>query len=132
SAVDTSGNEGEKSDPASATTMGENTMHVASIDMWYEEKGFWIWRWYDVYTKVTVHDSSGSPLSGVTVYLDMTLPDGSHSTGNADTGSDGTVTFVYQYGDSGTYISTVTDLQKTDYTYVPDDNVETSETLTVP
>ncbi|MHA1245737.1 MAG: S8 family serine peptidase [Candidatus Thorarchaeota archaeon] len=132
SAVDTSGNEGEKSDPASATTMGENTMHVASIDMWYEEKGFWIWRWYDVYTKVTVHDSSGSPLSGVTVYLDMTLPDGSHSTGNADTGSDGTVTFVYQYGDSGTYTSTVTDLQKTDYTYVPDDNVETSETLTVP
>ncbi|MGD2073114.1 MAG: S8 family serine peptidase, partial [Candidatus Thorarchaeota archaeon] len=29
SAVDTSSNEGEKSDPASATTLGENTMHVA-------------------------------------------------------------------------------------------------------
>ncbi len=34
---------GEKSDPATATTLGENTMHVAAIDMWYEKKGFWIW-----------------------------------------------------------------------------------------
>ncbi|MCF2137373.1 MAG: S8 family serine peptidase [Candidatus Thorarchaeota archaeon] len=132
SAVDTSSNEGEKSDPASATTLGENTMHVAAIDMWYEKKGFWIWTWYDVYTKVTVHDSAGSALSGVTVYLDMTLPDSSHSTGNADTGTDGAVTFVYQYGDAGTYTSTVTNLVKSGYTYSSGDNAETSETLSVP
>ena len=134
SAVDTSNNEGAKSDPASATTLGAtpNTMHVASIDMWYEKVTWWFWYWYDVYTKVTVHDSAGNPLSGVTVYLDMTLPDGSHATGNADTGTDGTVTFVYQYGDAGTYISTVTDLVLTDYTYNSADNVETSETLVVP
>ncbi len=134
SAVDTSGNEGEKSDPASATTEegSANTMHVASIDMWYQKGGFWIFVWYDVYTKVTVHDGTGSPLSGVTVYLDMTLPDGSHATGNADTGTDGTVTFVYQRGGTGTYTSTVTNLVKTGYTYNSADNVETSETLTVP
>ncbi|MHA1771056.1 MAG: fibronectin type III domain-containing protein, partial [Candidatus Thorarchaeota archaeon] len=132
SAVDTSSNEGDKSDPASATTLGENTMHVAAIDMWYEKNGFWIWTWYDVYTKVTVHDSTGSALSGVTVYLDMTLPDGSHSTGNADTGTDGTITFVYRYGDAGKYTSTVTDLVKSGYTYSSGDNVESSETLMVP
>ncbi len=133
SAVDTTGNEGEKSDPATATTYGDNTMHVASIDMWYEEVRWWIFiLGYDVYTKVTVHDQSNNPLEGVDVYLDMTLPDGSHATGNAQTGADGTVTFVYQTGPSGTYTSTVTNLVLSGYTYDSGSNVETSETLTVP
>ncbi|MHA1778269.1 MAG: S8 family serine peptidase [Candidatus Heimdallarchaeaceae archaeon] len=134
SAVDTSGNEGPKSDPASATTQEgtANTMYVYAIDMWYEPVYWWIFLLgFDVYTKVTVHDSLGNPLAGVTVYLDMTLPSGSHATGNADTGTDGTVTFVYQRGGYGTYTSTVTDLVKTGYTYDPSTNVETSESITI-
>ncbi|TFG15462.1 hypothetical protein EU537_00145 [Candidatus Thorarchaeota archaeon] len=109
-----------------------DTLYVASIDMWYEEFRFWFWRWYDVYTEVTVHDGTGSPLSGVTVSIDMTLPSGSHATGSADTGSDGTVTFVYESGDQGTYTSTVTNLEKTGYTYDSSSNVESSESLSVP
>ncbi len=108
-----------------------DTMHVASIEMWYESFGFWFWRWYDVYTKVTVHDGFGNTLAGVTVYLDITLPSGSHATGSADTGSDGTVTFVYESGGRGTYTSTVTDLVLTGYEYVSGDNVETSESITI-
>ncbi len=133
SAVDTAGNEGTKSDPASATTYGDNTMHVASIDMWYEPVRWWFWIiGYDVYTKVTVHDQNGNALEGVDVYLEMTLPGGSTATGNALTGADGTVTFVYQQGGKGTYTSTVTNLVKSGYTYDSGSNVETSETLTVP
>ncbi|MBD3407962.1 MAG: S8 family serine peptidase [Candidatus Lokiarchaeota archaeon] len=109
-----------------------DTMHVASIAMSYEEVRWWFWViGYDVYTEITVHDGNGNPLEGVTVYLEMTLPDGSTATGNADTGTDGTVTFVLEQGDSGTYTSTVTDLQKTGYSYVSSDNVETSESLTI-
>lgn len=135
SAVDTSSNEGEKSDPASATTYGDNSMHVASIDMWYEEVTWWYWViGYDVYTQVTVHDQNGDPLEGATVYLEMSLPGGGTATSSGDTGTDGTVTFVYEAGSSetGTYTSTVTDVVKTSYTYAESQNVETSESLTVP
>ncbi|MHA1399585.1 MAG: S8 family serine peptidase [Candidatus Heimdallarchaeaceae archaeon] len=135
SAVDNSGNEGVKSDPASATTqdVSENSMYVSAIDMWYEPVYWWFWIiGYDVYSKITIHDNFGNPLSGATVYLDMTLPSGSHATGSADTGTDGTVTFIYQQGSSGTYISTVTDVVKIGYTYDSSMNVETSETLSVP
>lgn len=134
SAVDTSGNEGQKSNPVSATTQegSANVMYVYAIDMWYQPVYWWIFLLgYDVYTKITVHDGNGSPLAGVTVYLDMTLPSGSHATGSADTGTDGTVTFRYQRGSSGTYISTVTNLVKTGYTYDSSMNIETSESITI-
>jgi hypothetical protein len=134
SAVDTENEEGPKSDPASATTQGQtsNVMYVYSIEMWSEPVYWWIFLiGHDVYTKVTVYDQNNNPLEGVTVYLDLTLPSGSHSTGNAITGSDGTVTFIYERGASGTYTSTVTDLVKTNYVYDDTMNVETSETLSV-
>ncbi|MEM2141733.1 MAG: S8 family serine peptidase [Candidatus Thorarchaeota archaeon] len=108
------------------------TMHVAAIDMWYVARTiFFFFKVYDVYTKITVHDGNGVALGGVTVYLDMTLPSGSHATGSGTTGSDGTVTIVYKNGGRGTYTSTVTNLVKTDYTYVPSDNIVTSKTITV-
>lgn len=133
SAVDDNNEEGEKSASASATTEGtqENTMYVNAIDMWYEPVYWWIFIiGYDVYTKVTVFDESGNPLAGVTVYLSMNLPGDIPATGSADTGSDGSVTFVYESGPSGTYTSTITNLVKTDYTYESSMNVETSESLT--
>jgi len=134
SAVDTQNAEGPKSDPASATTTGTatNSMYVYAIDMWSEPVYWWIFLLgYDVYTKVTVYDNTGSPLEGVTVYLDLTLPSGSVASGNGVTGADGTVTFKYSQGSSGTYTATVTNLEKTGYTYDSNSNVETSETLVV-
>jgi hypothetical protein len=75
-----------------------------------------------------------SEISGATVYLEMSLPGGGTTTSSGDTGTDGTVTFVYESGSSetGTYTSTVTDIAKTGYTYAQSESVETSESLTVP
>ena len=134
SAVDDQNAEGPKSDPASATTTGTatNSMYVYSIDMWSEPVYWWIFLLgYDIYIKVTVYDNTNNPLEGVTVYLELTLPSGSIASGSADTGADGTVTFVYERGGTGTYTATVTNLEKTGYTYDSNSNVETSETLVV-
>ncbi len=112
-----------------------DTMHVASIDMWYETVRWWFWViGYDVYIKVTVHDGLSTALAGVTVSIDLALPSGGIASGTADTGADGTVTFVYEAAsyETGTYVATVTNLAKTGYTYVPSDNIETSESLVVP
>ncbi len=133
SAVDTSGNEGQKSAPASGTTDaggGANTMYVFAIDMWYEKFRFWFWVWYDVYMKITVYDGNGNPLAGVTVSVSLDTPEGI-ATGAADTGTDGTVTLYYDNGPGGWYTCTVTDLTKTGYTYTPSSNVETSESIYV-
>ncbi len=134
SAVDTSGNEGQKSAPASGTTAsgggGGNTMYVFAIDMWYEKFRFWFWVWYDVYMKITVYDGNGNALAGVTVSVSLDTPEGT-ATGAADTGADGTVTLFYDNGPGGWYTCTVTDLTKTGYTYTPSNNVETSDSIYV-
>lgn len=133
SAVDTSGNEGQKSDPASATTETSGTtdpgvMYVENIEMWVSRtRG----PWKDISIRVTVVDGDGIALSGVTVTLDLELPSGSIVTYTGTTNSDGQVTFVYEKGGSGTYTATVTNLEADNYTYDPTLNVKTSETLTV-
>ncbi len=134
SAVSTADLEGEKSDAVSATTLEvlQDEMYVQAIDMWYQAVYWWIFLLgYDVYTKVTVYDNYNNPLSGATVYLEITLPNGNKATGNSNTGTDGSVTFRYQRGSAGTYVSTVTNLVKTGYIYNSALNVVTSATLTI-
>jgi hypothetical protein len=104
------------------------TMYVSAIDMWYSSVG----RNYDVYTKVTIVDSGGSPVSNATVSLQMTLPDGTPSTGSGTTASDGTITFSLRSKQTGTYTSEVTNVTHSSFTYDASANVETSETLAVP
>jgi len=132
SAVDTSGNEGELSDPASATTFSDSgtseTMYVSAIDMWVS-KSYGPFK--DISIRVTVMDGNGLPLSGVTVYLDLELPSGSIVSYSGTTDSNGEVVFVYTKGGSGTYTATVTNLVLTGYTYDAASNIETTETLTV-
>ena len=134
SAVDTSGNEGQKSTPVSGTTDAAggnpNEMFVYQIDMWYQKFTWWFWSWFDVYMKVTVHDGNGNPLSSVTVYITMDTPEGTVS-GSSTTGADGTVTVYYDNGPSGWYTGTVTDLVLSGYTYNSARNVETSESIYV-
>jgi subtilisin/minor extracellular protease Epr len=129
-AVDLAGNEAELSNIANATVApAANVMHVASIDMWYTKIG----RNYRIYTEVTVVDSSNNAVEDATVYLEMSLPDGNTVSGSGNTDIDGTVTFVYGPTRlTGTYISTVTNVEKIDWIYDPEANVETSEELTVP
>jgi len=106
-----------------------NVMHVYSIDMWYQKTG----KNYNIYTKVKIVDSSSTPVNGATVYIETTLPDHSKISNNGITSSDGTVTFMYgSTKQTGTYMSTVTNVVKTGWTYDPLSNVETSEQLQVP
>ena len=107
-----------------------NVMHVYSIDMWYTKTG----NNYKIYTTVKIVDnSSNNPINGATVYIETTLPDISKVPYNGITGSDGTVTFMYgSTKKTGTYMSTVTNVVKTGWTYDPYSNVETSEQLQVP
>ena len=63
----------------------------------------------------------------------MALPNAATASGSGDTGTDGTVTFVYgPTRTRGTYTSTVTDVVKSDWTYDPTSNLKTSESLVVP
>jgi len=105
-----------------------NIMHVSAIDMWYDTAG----RNYFIYTKVTIVDSKEDPVAEATVYLEMTLPDDSKASDSGTTNGDGTVTFKLRSRQIGTYTSTVTNVEKIDWTYDPYANVETNETLTVP
>ncbi len=104
------------------------SMHVSAIDMWYTPAG----KQYQVYTRVTVVDEANAPVENATVSLRMTLPDGSTASGAGATGGDGTVTFSLRSKRTGTYTSEVTDVTHSTYTYNPADNLETSESLTVP
>ena len=132
SAVDTSGNEGQLSDSASATTLDgggtTSTMFVSSIDMWVS-KSYGPWK--DISIKVTVVDGDGNLLSGVTVTLEFQLPDGSIISFTGTTDSNGQVTFTYTKASSGTYTATVTNLELSGYEYDSVSNVETSESLTI-
>ncbi|MBN1955443.1 MAG: protease inhibitor I42 family protein [Anaerolineae bacterium] len=105
----------------------DGTMHVQAIDMWYTSAG----PNRTVYTQVFIVSDTDSPVADATVNLDLTLPNGSVAVGSGLTGADGSITFSYKSRSSGTYVSEVTGVTHTSYTYDPNANVETSESLNV-
>lgn len=129
SAVDTSGNEGEKSDPASATTEEGDTMHVQDVNLWLDRtRG----PWEDIGVEVTIVDSDGNSLSDVTVDIQLDTPEGNTLTGTATTDSSGVASIIFDKASrtSGNYTATVTDLTHSSYTWNESADVETSDTLT--
>jgi len=111
----------------STVTPPAETMHVGDISMWYEKQG----QQYTVYTKIPILDGNGQAVSDATVYLNITLPNGSVQSFSKKTGPDGTVTFDLKSKLVGLYTSTVTDVVKEGWIYDSTSNVETSESLTV-
>jgi|GEM_PF-7056919 len=112
----------------------QNAMHVQSIYMWYQVQAN---NKYKIFTRVTIVDSNGNPVSGATVSLTMTNQDGdvvsfvSNPNPNP-TKNDGTATFESQTAQNpGTYTSMVTNVFKTDWAYDLT-NSETIKVLTVP
>jgi len=106
-----------------------NVMHIHSIDMWYEP----VKKKYNIFTEVKIVDAINSPVEGATVYIETMLPNSDIISDNAVTDGNGFVTFHYgPTPKKGTYISTVTNVAKDGWTYNPDDNVETAESLVVP
>jgi hypothetical protein len=106
-----------------------NTMHVHTISMWYTTAG----PNYKIYTTVTIVDSHDAGVAGATVYLNTTLPDSTTVSSSGDTADDGATQFMYgPTKTKGNYISTVANAAKDGWTYEPDSNVETCDSITAP
>ncbi len=130
SAVDTSGNEGTLSDPASATTEDStNTMHVQDVYLWLDKQAG---PWEDIGVEATIVDSNGNPLGGVTVDLQLDTPEGSTLTSTATTDSSGVASVIFDKASrtSGTYTGTVTGLYLSGYTWNDSADVGNPGTLT--
>ena len=133
SAVDTSGNEGTKSDPASATTLagstGDGYVYVSDID-WNLDyiRGSTLQYRLDAF--ITILDSSGNIVSGASVTIDWTFPDGSVIQMTATTNIDGVATFTVDPADEGTHTVTVVDVVA-DLSYDSTQNVETTDSYTI-
>jgi N-acetylmuramoyl-L-alanine amidase len=106
----------------------EGSMHVEAIDMGYEKKG----SNFFVSTQVSIHDSTGEPVIGAAISLQISQPDGSQVYLTSTTGSDGTALVRIRSNQLGDYIASVTSVVKDGWSYDEAANIETSETLTVP
>ncbi len=105
-------------------------MHVAALTMWATTVG----RGYIVHTKIAiVDDSTPVPqvVSGATVFVTTTRPNGRAVSGSALTGPDGTAVFAIGAAVTGTFVSTVTDVSDS-LRYDPAANLETTKSCTVP
>ncbi|HBY06869.1 MAG TPA: peptidase S8 [Chloroflexi bacterium] len=100
------------------------TMSATVVDMWYAASG----RSNYVYTKVAVL-ANNQPVVGANVSLSISLGGSVIATGSGVTGSDGTVTFSLKTKSTGTFISTVTNVTHSSFTW---DGIEVSGTVNVP
>ena len=105
-----------------------DSMHVAAIDMNYEQKRVM----YTVNSAVTIHDSTNDPAAGAEVAIEFTQPDGSSDMFTAVTGADGAAIFKIRSKATGTYELTVAGVSKSGWEYDSAANDESSATLIVP
>ena len=103
-------------------------MYVGNIRMSYKFSA----PRYKVQAQVPVWDEGAQPVSGATVTAQWTLPDGSTSIQTSVTPPKGTAFFSRQSTQTGLYVVTILDIQKTGYQYDPAMNQETTEEITVP
>jgi hypothetical protein len=103
-------------------------IHVGSLVMSYERKG----PNYFINTKVTIVDQDRRPVPDASVHIETELPDGSLSFHLGNTTGNGTVTSRVRSRQSGIYTSTVRSVSRSDLSYDPAANVDTSRSLAVP
>jgi len=115
------------------TTPQEQEMHIASIDMGLKSGESWFSKYTYATATVTIVDSKTNPVKGAKVSGHW-----SHATADSDsgvTGSDGKITFRSDSRQStakgATFTFTVGDVTKSGWTYDPDVNFETSDSITV-
>ena len=85
------------------------TIQVSASDLHYDHvvPG----EYSEIYSNWTVVDGDGNPVSGATVNVTLTAPDGQKSYESAITGSDGIVEFthtIYDYGKYGLQVTEIT------------------------
>ena len=136
SAVDTSNNEGVKSDPVSAITdsVTTKTIHVDNI-----VTGLYVGKKDPVFTetssfqpkdvviiRVKIVDSNGNTVEGASITITITNPNGDIVTLTSTTDNQGIAEFSYRLNPKtplGIYTINVTDVSLTGYTYDPNANV---------
>jgi hypothetical protein len=111
--------------PGAVTTA---TLHVVSVAPRYQPQG----GRNRVGTEVTIQDTGNAPVSGATVALDVTAPNGRHRTVQGTTDVNGKTRVSVLTSLRGTFTFCVTDVTKTDYTYDATQNVETCDSIVVP
>ncbi|MHA1303740.1 MAG: lamin tail domain-containing protein [Candidatus Heimdallarchaeaceae archaeon] len=146
SAVDLSGNEGEKSALISVTTLEDSP----NTDVMYVESiltGEYVGRRDPVFTetdsfelkdtvviRVAIVDYYGNPVEGATVTITITTPSGDTITLTAVTDASGIAEFSYRLlpnDETGIYTISITDVTIDTLTYDPTLNVESTEEFSV-
>ncbi|MBI1802359.1 MAG: FG-GAP repeat protein [Chloroflexi bacterium] len=112
----------------SANGLPVSTMHIASINPFYKVSG----NQYQVGTTVVVQDASGAPVDKAQVTIQTTQPDGNVFSIKPTTDSSGTARMAFYTTLHGTFTFTVTGVIKTGWAYDPAQNVETSDSITIP
>jgi len=115
-------------DAFAVTLQVADTMHVASIVPRYKPMG----PAYVVGANVQVVNQDGSPVVGATIKVGLTYPDGSKVTLTGRTGRLGSAIVSRTVSDSGTYTFTVLSVAKPPAVYDSSQNVETSDSITIP
>ena len=123
-------NVGANTDQGTATifTQSTATLHVAGVAPRYQPEG----GRNRVGTQVTIRDAGNLPVSGATVALDVTAPNGKHRALQGTTDANGKTRVSVVTSLHGTFTFCVTDVTKTGYTYDPTQNVETCDSIIVP
>jgi hypothetical protein len=103
-------------------------MHVDDIQMSYQQLNKNRFR---VYADVTVKDQYASPVDGATVSAQWTLPGDKTANQQEITGGTGIASFSVT-SKAGAYQICVTNVTKSGWTYDPNQNVETCDSITAP
>lgn len=121
---------GTNTDQGSATifTQPAATLHVASVAPRYQPQG----GRNRVGTEVTIQDAGNVSVSGATVAVDITAPNGKHRAIQGTTDANGKTRVTLITSLHGTFSFCVTDVTKTGYTYDPAQNVETCDSIIIP
>jgi len=104
------------------------TMHVSDIAPSFKSRT----GSFQVRATVTIQDANNVAVSGASVTVNITQPNGAVVTQTRTTNTSGRANFSITSSQTGTYTFTVTNVTKTGLTYDPAANVETSASITVP
>jgi hypothetical protein len=108
---------------------GENTMHVGFIHLRVVDRGFGK---YAERAQVQILDAGGAFVPNATVYVEWTLPDNSVVSQSNITRAIGEAAFKVNGYQTGTFQLCVTNVVLAGFTYDPNQNVETCDTIAVP
>jgi subtilisin family serine protease len=108
------------SEPGEPDPPADDTMHVNDISF-SEGNGRPANR--DVFTHININDGNGNNLEGVEVCIDVERhSDGATASGCGETGSNGSVTLVWENAGRGTYTACVTSLTLDGYTWASEND----------